>query len=97
MPHKRVAISQNFISLFVFISNIYSNIVFANIVADVILSLTPSVPSFMKKDGVYICSGIIEGRQQEVQAVLERSGFTVEAHFSEEDWHCFAARLSSVS
>ena len=73
------------------------DIVFANIVADVILSLTPSVPSFMKKDGVYICSGIIEGRQQEVQAVLERSGFTVEAHFSEEDWHCFAARLSSVS
>ena len=72
------------------------DIVFANIVADVILSLTPSIPSYLNKDGVYICSGIIEGRQNEVQTVLERSGFTVERHVSEDDWHCFAARLSSV-
>ncbi len=69
------------------------DLVLANIVADVILPLTPLVPAFLKPDGCYICSGIIEGRESEVIRALERSGFAITEHLTEEDWHCFAAHL----
>ncbi len=68
------------------------DIVLANIVADVIIPLSAYVPSFIRPDGIYITSGIIEGRQDEVYAAIERAGFRIVTHLSEEDWHCFAAR-----
>lgn len=67
------------------------DIVLANIVSDVIIPLSPFVPAFLKPDGVYITSGIIEGRQDEVHTAIERAGFRVVEHLYEEDWHCFVA------
>lgn len=64
-------------------------LVLANIVSDVIIPLSQYVRSFMAKGAVFITSGIIEGRQDEVQAALEKNGFTVKAHYNEEEWHCF--------
>ena len=68
------------------------DIVLANIVADVIIPLSVHVPGFLRSDGVYITSGIIEGRQDEVRAAIEKAGFRITDHLSEEDWHCFVAR-----
>ena len=65
------------------------DIVTANIVADVIIPLSAIVRPFLKADGVFLTSGIIEGRQDEVQAALEKNGFTVVNHRCEEEWHCF--------
>lgn len=67
------------------------DIVLANIVSDVIIPLSVHVPEFLHPDGVYISSGIIDGRQDEVRAAIEKSGFRVLRHLSEEDWHCFVA------
>ncbi|MCR5136292.1 MAG: 50S ribosomal protein L11 methyltransferase [Oscillospiraceae bacterium] len=67
-------------------------LVLANIVSDVILPLSGFVRDFMAEGAHFICSGIIEGRQDEVRAALERNGFTVEEHFCEEEWHCFLCR-----
>ena len=39
--------------------------------------------------GVFIASGIIEGRQDEVAAAIESAGFTVRRRLSEEGWHAF--------
>ena len=64
----------------------------ANIVSDVIIALSPHVPAFLKRGGVYISSGIIDGREQEVLAAIEQAGFTVIEHRREEEWHCFVAR-----
>ena len=72
------------------------DIVLANIVSDVIIPLSAFVPSLLRPDGVFITSGIIEGRQEEVRAAIEKAGFRVTGHFSEEDWHCFVARPLSV-
>jgi len=69
------------------------DLVLANIVADVIVSLSQHVRGFLRAGGVYISSGIIEGRQDEVRAAIERAGFTVIGHRCEEDWHCFVARV----
>ena len=68
------------------------DIVLANIVSDVIISLSTYIPSFLRPDGVFITSGIIEGRQEEVRAAIEKAGFRVTGHLLEEDWHCFVAR-----
>ena len=68
------------------------DIVTANIVADVIIPLAGIVRPFLKADGVFLTSGIIEGRQDEVQAALEKNGFTVVNHRCEEEWHCFECR-----
>ena len=42
----------------------------ANIVADVVIQLTQDVPRFLAPDGVYIISGIIDTREDDVLAAL---------------------------
>lgn len=67
------------------------DIVLANIVSDVIIPLSSHVRGFVRPDGVYITSGIIEGRQSEVKAAIEKSGFRIIRHLYEDDWHCYVA------
>ena len=68
------------------------DIVTANIVSDVIIPLSGIVRQFLKPGGIFITSGIIEGRQDEVRAAIESNGFTILEHHSEDDWHCFVAK-----
>lgn len=68
------------------------DIVLANIVADVIISLAGIVKGFMAPDAVFICSGIIEGRQEETARALENAGFEIIGHRCREEWHCFTAK-----
>ena len=65
------------------------DIVLANIVADVIIALAPKVRGFMKKEAVFICSGIIDGRESEVCAALSRAGFVIQEHLHSEEWNAF--------
>ena len=65
------------------------DIVLANIVADVIIALSSKVRNFMKQGAVFICSGIIDGRETEVQAALRRAGFSVRKHLHQEEWNAF--------
>ncbi len=66
--------------------------VLANIVSDVIIPLSALVREFMKPGAVFITSGIIDGRQDEVRAALEGNGFELVEHRNEEEWHCFVCR-----
>ena len=66
-------------------------LVLSNIVSDVIIPLSRYVRSFLAPEGIWISSGIIEGRQDEVRAAIEQAGFTVLEHRCEEEWHCFVA------
>lgn len=53
------------------------DIVVANILADVLVPLTPVVVSCLKPGGVYITSGIIEGKEELVARACEAAGLTV--------------------
>ena len=64
-------------------------LVLANIVSDVIIPLSRYVRDFLSEDGVFITSGIIEGRQDEVRAALESAGLRIIHHRCEEEWHCY--------
>lgn len=65
------------------------HIILANIVADAILKLSPVIPQFLLPDGVYIVSGIIEERGEEVATALAACGFTIQKHLTHGGWCCF--------
>ncbi|MBQ7089261.1 MAG: 50S ribosomal protein L11 methyltransferase, partial [Clostridia bacterium] len=50
-------------------------VIAANIVADAIIMLSPAIPALLAEDGVYIVSGIIDTREQDVLAALDNCGF----------------------
>ena len=67
------------------------DIVVANIVADAILALSPDVPRFLRKGGLYLVSGIIDTREEEVTAALTACGFTLTARYEQRGWLCLGA------
>ena len=66
------------------------DVVLANIVADAIIFLSKGVRDFMKDDAVYIMSGIIDTRADEVKAEVGKYFKIIEEHL-DGGWACFAA------
>ena len=67
-------------------------LVLANIVADVIISLAPAARFFLAPGGTFICSGIIDGREDEVRTALEAAGFKIAEHKRHDNWSAFVCR-----
>ena len=55
-----------------------SDIIVANIIANVIIDISSKIPSYLKKDGLFITSGIIKERKAEVMEAYTRLGFKCE-------------------
>lgn len=72
--------------------NKYS-VVLANIVADVIIGLCPLIPALLAKDGVFITSGIIEERKDEVTDAILTAGLKVIEISDEDGWCAVSAGL----
>jgi ribosomal protein L11 methyltransferase len=53
------------------------DIVVANILADVLVPLTPVIVNQLKPGGIYITSGIIDNKEQTVRDAVEKSGLEV--------------------
>jgi ribosomal protein L11 methyltransferase len=53
------------------------DIVVANILADVLVPLTPVIVNQLKPGGIYITSGIIDNKEQTVRDAVERAGLEV--------------------
>ncbi len=68
------------------------DIVVANIVADIIIALTKQVPEYIKKAGIFLCSGIILERKQDVLDALAEAKFTVIDIKEKESWAAIATR-----
>lgn len=47
----------------------------------------------MSPSGVFITSGIIDGREAEVALALEAAGFVICEHKHEAEWHAFVCKL----
>ena len=69
------------------------DLVLVNIVADVIIGLSPVLPQFMTEKSTLICSGILDVRLQEVLDSLKKAGLTVTTVKEKEDWRCVAAKI----
>lgn len=68
------------------------DVVVANIVADIIMLFAKDVGRFLKPDGVFITSGIIDTRETEVRAALEENGFSVVERNEQSGWICFVCK-----
>lgn len=53
------------------------DIVVANILADVIIPMAQVIPARLKEDGIFITSGIIDFKEEEVKNALEDAGFRI--------------------
>lgn len=71
------------------------NIVVANIVADAIIMLSADVKKFMGDNSVYIMSGIIDKRHDDVLSAIEKD-FEVIETFEEAGWVCIAAKVKNA-
>lgn len=68
------------------------DIVVANILADVLVPLTPVIVPCLKPGGVYITSGIIEGKENLVEDAMEAAGLTVVEVKALGEWRSVTAR-----
>ena len=64
----------------------------ANILADVLVPLTGIIPEHLKDGGIYITSGIIEGKEQDVRSAMEKAGLSVIDETSMGEWRCLVAK-----
>ncbi|HZK19032.1 MAG TPA: 50S ribosomal protein L11 methyltransferase [Clostridia bacterium] len=69
-----------------------ADIIVANIVASAIIELTPELVAFLQKGGLFISSGIIGSRADEVRKVIEQAGLTVLEKHTSKEWVLFVAK-----
>lgn len=68
------------------------DVVVANIIADVIISVCPDVKKFMSKNGVFISSGIIIDRKDDVKDAFLKNGYTIVDEKNEGEWVSFVCK-----
>lgn len=69
------------------------NVICANIVADVIIKLFENVEQFLEKDGVFIISGIIDLRKDDVLKAAAEKGFVIAKECYKDNWCAFVLKL----
>ncbi|MGX1900998.1 50S ribosomal protein L11 methyltransferase [Thermolongibacillus altinsuensis] len=69
-----------------------ADIIVANILAEIILRFVDDAYRLLNSGGLFITSGIIQTKKQEVKEGLIRAGFTIEETLTMEDWVAFIAR-----
>ena len=70
------------------------DLIAANIVADAILLLSKDVKQFLRPGALYITSGVIDLREQEILDAFARLGLTVLERYEEGGWLCFVTRAA---
>lgn len=70
------------------------DIITANIVADAIIMLSGDIEKHMHKDTVYIMSGIIDSRLEDVLSALPKTLKIIETR-TDKGWYCLVAKLIS--
>ncbi len=62
------------------------DLVLCNILADVLISLTPAIKAGMKPGGIYITSGILDTKAEEVKQALTGAGFKILDTKTQGEW-----------
>ena len=72
------------------------DLVLVNIVADVIIGLSPILPAFLTDSSILICSGILDVRLDDVVQALRKAGLEILEIKAKEDWRSIRAKRRSV-
>lgn len=68
------------------------DLVVANILAGVLIPLTPQAAKCLKPGGVFITSGIIEGKEEDVAKAMREAGLEVIGIYEQGEWRCVVGR-----
>ncbi len=68
------------------------DIVVANILPDVLIPLTPAAVRAVKPGGVFITSGILEGKEESVAQAMKAAGLQIEEITAQGEWRCVTGR-----
>ena len=68
------------------------DLVTANILADVLVPLTPVICNHLKPGGIYITSGILDVKEEVVKEAVEKAGMTVLEVTRQGEWVAITAR-----
>ena len=71
-------------------------LVLVNIVADVIIGLSPVLPSFLTEGSTLILSGILDTRLEDVVEALTKAGLVITGTRAKEDWRCITAKRRQI-
>ena len=66
--------------------------VLANIVADVIIDLSALLDKYLKQDGIFIASGIIDDRVEDVKSSLIKKGMEIISCDFDNGWYCITSK-----
>ena len=71
------------------------DLILANIVADVLIRLADFTAPCLAPGGHLVCSGILDGREAEVEQALVHGGFQVVERHQNGDWHSFVCAVAT--
>jgi ribosomal protein L11 methyltransferase len=71
-------------------------VIVANIVADVIMEILPFVKENLADGGVFISSGIIGERAEEVRLAFAAHGYKIIEELQSEGWHCIVGKIENI-
>ncbi|MDD5602823.1 MAG: 50S ribosomal protein L11 methyltransferase [Eubacteriales bacterium] len=80
-----------------FAENRRFDLVAANIIADTIIDISKNINNITKKDAIFIASGIIADREEEVAAKCSENGLSLEGSSREGEWTAMVFRCKGVS
>ena len=72
-----------------------ANVIVANIIADVIIYMAPSLPPYLAENGSFIASGIIKERKEDVVRAIEESGFEVVEIVEKGSWVAVVSKVKT--
>lgn len=68
------------------------DIIVANILTEIIVQFVTDAVSLLKTNGLFITSGIIKNKEDDVKSVLIENGFTIEEKYELNDWVAIIAK-----
>ena len=68
------------------------DLIVANIIADVIAMIAKDIPAKLAPGGYFLCSGIINTKEEKVINALKEAGFVVEQRLTRNDWLAFLCK-----
>jgi ribosomal protein L11 methyltransferase len=69
-----------------------ADIIVANLMADLVIRLSPAAAEHLRDGGWYITSGILDIREESVREEIQKAGFTIEQVLHDGEWCAVIAR-----
>lgn len=68
-----------------------ADIIVANLMADLVIKMSPSAASRLRTGGIYVTSGILDIKEETVKTAIENAGFDIMEVLKDGEWRAIAA------